>query len=168
MKLNILIIGAIFMAACSSQKENIRQAPVSDLVEMQSYTFVAQSALPTESARYNPRVMFPNGSQLYQLDGRYDLKVTPDSVIAFLPYFGRAYTAPINPNEGGIKFTSTDFGYKKSIRKNNYEIEITPRDDREVRNLYLTISPGGYASLRVLLNNKTPITFSGELKPDNY
>ena len=155
---------AFAVASCSSQKGNIRQSAVTGMVEDQAYTFVAQTAFPTEDARYNPRVMFPNGNQLYQLNGSYDVKITPDSVIAFLPFFGRSYTAPVNPSEGGIKFTSTDFVYKKSIRKNNYEIEIIPRDNTETRNLYITISPNGYASLRVLSLNKTPISFNGEVR----
>lgn len=163
MKLNIFLILAFFLASCSSQKSSIRQSAVADMVENQSYTFLAQQVFPTEDARYNPRVMFPNGNQLYQLNGGYDLRVTRDSVIAYLPYFGRSFTAPVNPGEGGIKFTSTDFYYKKSIRKNNYEIEIVPRDNNEIRNLYLTISPSGFTSLRVLSLNKTAISYNGEL-----
>ena len=164
MKLNILVGFVLILASCSSQKSSVSQTVVADLVENRTYTFVAQSVLPTEDARYNPRLMFPNGSQLYQLNGDYDFKVTPDSIMAFLPYFGRSFTAPVNPSEGGIKFTSTDFSYKKSIRKNNYEIEIVPRDNNEIRNLYLTISPTGFTSLRVLSLNKTSISYNGQLE----
>lgn len=164
MKLNILMLAIVFATSCSSQKVSVDQSAVSDMVENQAYTFMANSVFPTEDARYNPRLMFPNGSNLYQLNAGYDLKITRDSVIAYLPYFGRSFTAPINPSEGGIKFTSTDFSYRKYIRKNNYEIEITPKDNREVRNLYMTISPNGYASLRISLLNKTPISFNGEVE----
>lgn len=164
MKLNVFFAALMFLASCSAQKSGLKQSLVADMVENQTFTFTAQSVIPTEDARYNPRVMFPNGSQLYQLNGEYDVRITTDSVIAYLPYFGRAYTAPMNPTEGGIKFTSTNFEYKKSIRKGNYEIDIVPRDEREVRNLFLTISPNGYATLRVLSLNKTAISYNGQIE----
>ena len=167
MKLSIIVSLLIVLLACSSPKSVTGPSVASDLIEGQSYNFVAQQAFPTEDARYNPRVMFPNGSQLYQLNGEYDLKIRPDSLIVYLPYFGRSFTAPVNPNEGGIKFTSTDFSYKKSIRKNNYEIEIVPNDNRDIRSLFLTVSPGGFASLRVLSLNKTAISFNGRIEATN-
>lgn len=154
------------MLSCSSQK-NMGSTAATTMIDEQRYTFVATSVFPTEDSRYSPRLMFPNGSNLYQLTSRYDLKITPDSVTAYLPFFGRAYSAPIDPTEGGIKFTSTDFSYKKSIKKGNYEIEIIPRDTRDVRNLYLTISPSGYGSLRILSNNRTPIAFNGQIEKNN-
>lgn len=160
MKLKIYAIIILLFTACTSQKSSMTTA-IADMVEEQAYVFKAQSVFPTEDARYNPRLMFPTGNNLYHLSSGYDLKLTPDSVVAYLPYFGRSFTAPVNPSEGGIKFISTDFSYKKNIRKGNYEIEIVPADNREVRNLYLTISPNGYSSLRILMQNKTPISFNG-------
>lgn len=153
------------IAACAPQQQATSSASaVSDAVTARNYTFVATSVFPTEDSRFNPRLLFPNASNLYQLTSRYDVRVTPDSVIAYLPFFGRSYTAPMDPTKGGIKFTSTRFDYKKTQRKNNYEIEITPRDDREVRSLYLTVAPSGFASLRVLSVNKTPISFNGNVE----
>jgi hypothetical protein len=159
-----IIVLNLFLAACSSQKKVNDHLPTVDLLDQQRYTFVARQVIPTEDARYNPRNMFPNASNMYQLTSRYDLRITPDSVVAYLPFFGRAYTAPINPSEGGIKFTSTNFSYKISMRKKNYEIQIIPNDNNEVRNLYLTVSPSGYASLNITSVNKTPIGYSGVIE----
>src|SRR5690606_13789712 len=95
------------------------------------------------------------------LNGGYDVKVTPDSVIAYLPFFGRSFVAPMDPTNGGIKFTSTDFSFTKELKKKNYEITITPKDVRDIQQLYFTISPGGYAYLRGQSINRTPISFNG-------
>lgn len=161
-KIYLLAFTVILLTACSSQKNSSgNSANFTYLIDQQHYTFVAQQVTPTEDARLNTRDLFPNSTNLYQLTSRYDLRITPDSVIAYLPFFGRSYTAPVNPSEGGIKFTSTNFSYKTSIRKKNYEIEISPKDNNEVRNLYLSISPSGYASLRISSLNKTPIGYNG-------
>ncbi|AHF14889.1 DUF4251 domain-containing protein [Niabella soli] len=157
-----LLVVILFAAACASQKKaGNSTARMAAMMDDQRYTFVAQSVQPTEDARYNVRNLFPGGSNLYQLTSRYDLKITRDSVIAYLPFFGRAYTAPVDPTKGGIQFTSTKFNYKKTIRKGNYEIQIDLKDNNEVRSLYLTASPSGYASLRIINLNKTPIAYTG-------
>lgn len=153
----------ISIVSCSSNKTGKSAFNTQELIDKQAYTFVARSVFPMEDPVLNVRVLFPNASNMYQLNSYYDVRVTPDSVIAYLPFFGRSYTAPIDNREGGIKFTSTDFTYKQSLKKNMYEIEIIPKDVRDVRNLYLSISPNGYASLRIFNLNRSPITFNGEI-----
>jgi hypothetical protein len=113
----------------------------------------------------------PQGGGNRPLTSDYDLKVVKDSVIAYLPYFGRAYVAPEpGTTEGGIKFTSTNFKYDaKQGKKGGWQIVIKPRDHditnwRDVQQLILNISTGGYASLQVLSSNRSPISFDGELE----
>lgn len=164
--LSVLLIVAlinIFISSCGAAKSGTEgnTAKYDELVQQQQYTFVARSVTPTEDSRYSPSLMLPPGSNLYQLSSGYDLRITPDSVIAYLPFFGRAYVAPMDPTKGGINFTSTKFDYQVSKRKKNYEITISPKDVQDVRTIYLTISPSGYASAQVLSVNRTPIAFNG-------
>lgn len=165
LKISIWVLIISVFAGCSSQKmASQSNEDFVALIKSQDFTFVARNVIPTEDSRYSPRLMFPNGSNLYQLTSRYDLRVTPDSVIAYLPFFGRAYTAPLNPNEGGIKFTSTKFSYNISKRKQVYDIKINPNDTREAQTLFLTVSSSGFASLTVSSYNRTPITYNGEIE----
>ena len=145
-----LILAFLFTAGFSAHAQDLDKTTVSSMVSSGRFIFKAQSANPM------------TGNNV-QLTADYDLKVSPDSLVAFLPYFGRAYT--INPNaEGGIKFTSTDFEYKsKQKRKKGWEISINPRDTREVRQMSLSVSPNGYATLQVISNNRQPISFYGYL-----
>ncbi|MEE6186922.1 DUF4251 domain-containing protein [Niabella digestorum] len=157
----ILAIALLIMGCASTQNVATTQAEIEQKINEQRYTFVAQSVVPTEDSRFNPRLMFPQGNNLYQLTSRYDLKVTPDSVTAYLPFFGRAFTAPLDPTKGGIQFTSTKFTYKKNIRKNNFHITILPQDVSEIQSIYLTISPSGYGSVQITSTNRTPISYHG-------
>ena len=59
-------------------------AQIKILVDSQNYLFTAQRADPT-SAR--TRI----------LTGDYTLQVTKDAIYCYLPYFGRAYVAPVDP-----------------------------------------------------------------------
>lgn len=120
-----------------------------EMVETRRFVFKAQTA-------------YPLSGQMRQLTSDYDLRFAGDSLISFLPYFGRAYSAPINTQEGGIKFTSTDYEYKAtSGKKGGWQITIKPKDIRDVRQLNLTISAKGYASLQVSSNDRQSISFNG-------
>ena len=119
------------------------------LVDSQQYIFHAQTVSPM------------NGRQIF-LTTDYTIKVSKDTIMTDLPYFGRAYSAPINPSEGGIRFTSTSFGYKVTPRKKGgWDITIQPKDARDVQQMILTIFDNGKADLRVNSNNRQPISFNG-------
>ncbi|MET0635055.1 MAG: DUF4251 domain-containing protein [Chitinophagaceae bacterium] len=134
----------------------------------------AQSIYPEENRRILAEKNFifiaqqvsPQRGAIRQLGSQYDLAVNPDSVTSFLPYFGRAYAAPFDPTDGGIKFTSVKFRYELAIAKNRrYEIVITPKDARGVESLRLIAYDNGRATLLVNQRDKDPITFHGYLIP---
>ena len=134
-----------------AQKSN-KKDQIKSMVAAKEFIFKAQVAIPQR------------GSTRY-LTSEYDLRVSKDTITAFLPYFGRAYSAPMDPGKGGIKFTSTDFIYNSENTKRGWEITITPKDtrDSDVRYLVLSISNGGYGTLRIVCNNRDGISFSGNI-----
>lgn len=139
------------------------------IVTDKHYTFVANTALPMSNLDVSRVLAMMPGSQggsAINLTGsQYDVKVTKDSVVAFLPYYGRAYSAPMDPSQGGIKFTSKDFTYTESkSKKGNYTIQINTKDvQRENYRFTINISVNGYASLTASSINKQPILFNGYL-----
>jgi hypothetical protein len=116
----------------------------------------------TKNYVFNAEFASPQSGQSRPLTSSYDLTVRPDSIISYLPFFGRAYTAPIGVTDGGIKFTSTKFDYKTQARKKGrWEISIRPKDISDVQQLNLTIFDNGRANLRVTSVNRQPISFTG-------
>lgn len=148
----LLLLASItlqFTYAQDTKKDDPKKAEVQNLIQSKEYVFVAQSVLPLSGRSMN-------------LTSLYNLKVNGDTIVSDLPYFGRAFVAPINPAEGGIHFTSTDFSYDvKNRKKGGWEISIIPKDAKDVRQLFLTISEDGYASLQVTSNNKQSIGYNG-------
>lgn len=152
----ILIAGVMAVAislpvfTSAQSKSDEKKAAITNLINNQNYVFTAQSSIPA------------GPSPDRQLNGNYDLTVTKDSVISYLPYFGRAYTAPMDPTKGGIQFTSTKFDYKVTEKKKGgWTVVIKPKDTDQASQLILNISTGGYSSLQVIGNNRQPILFNG-------
>lgn len=153
---SLLLLIFIAGIACNASHAQQSEQNVTSLIESKRYVFVAQSANPV-------------GGRFRQLtSNEYDVRVTPDSVISYLPYFGRAYTAPIDPSNTGIRFTSTKFEYRETIRKKGgWNILIEPKDAQDVRQLTLIISENGTASLQVNSNNRQSISYNGRIQAKN-
>lgn len=59
----------------------------------------------------------PLSGRSITLTDLYFLKISSDTVIVRLPYFGRSYVAPTDPLNIGIDFITTDFDYKAEQTK---------------------------------------------------
>lgn len=162
---NILMIAAVLTATHASAQTD--KETTARLVAAKTIRFNATSAQPLAVGDLNailskmPGGMGGGGS--IQLSGAtYDLKINKDSVEAYLPYFGRAYTANMNPNEAGIKFKSKDFSYKtEQKKKGNWVITIKPKDNKDGHQMTLNVGTNGYALLNVNSNNKQSISYMG-------
>lgn len=158
-----LVVSSLQLLAQTNKETTVK------ILSEKNYTFVANSAMPMANMDVSRILSSMPGNQgggTINLTGsQYDLKVTKDSVVAYLPYYGRSFSAPMNPSEGGIKFTSKDFSYKESKNKKGaYTIQISTKDvSRENFRLTLNVTANGYANLIASGNNKQPINFNGYL-----
>ncbi|GAA4091264.1 DUF4251 domain-containing protein [Mucilaginibacter panaciglaebae] len=139
-----------------AEKKAARAAEVKQLISSGKYVFVADYVIP-------------NSMPSHSLTSNYDVTVTPDKLEIWLPYFGRAYAAPRDASDGGVKLTTADFTNKVVSKKNNWEITLTPNQSNppganDVRNLVLSVNADGYASLRVTSLNRQPISFNGHIE----
>jgi hypothetical protein len=147
-----LCAGVVQAQKTGKSAKSEKAEEIKALLAAQNYVFKAESALPL-------------GGGIRFLTSEYDLKITKNGLESYLPYFGRAFVAPINPSEGGIKFKSADFDYSSAVKKKGgWDIKIKPNDTRAVRDLILFVSETGKAILQVNPENKQTITFNGYIE----
>ncbi len=164
-----LILSLVFLSIGFQSFAQTNKETTVKIVADKNYTFVANTAMPmanNDISRVLSMMPGAQGGSTINLTGsQYDVRVTKDSVVAFLPYYGRSYSAPLDPSEGGIKFTSKDFTYTESKNKKGaYTIQINTKDvKRENYRFTINISTNGYAQLTASSVNKQPIIFNGYL-----
>lgn len=160
-KLNIFTLFCL-LATCSvlcaqekkSKKERQQEhaKAVQQMVESQNYKFVAQYALPLVGKSIS-------------LTPDYNVLVSNDTINSYLPYYGRAYVAPSNPAEGGIKFISTHFDYSLApAKKGGWTANMTMEDTKEGIRMILSITTTGFATLSVSDNTRQSISFNGYIE----
>lgn len=149
------ILIAILLVGCKATEKLSKEeiiANTTEKIENQHYTFLAERAIPM-------------GGKSINLNYNYNLKISKDTVIAYLPYFGRAYVAPTSSDDSGIKFTSTDFEYSTSEKnKGMWNINIKTKDNQKGYQLSLNISDNGRATLNVHDHQRQSITFYGQIE----
>ncbi|MBS1750721.1 MAG: DUF4251 domain-containing protein [Bacteroidetes bacterium] len=131
-----------------ASEDEIKQAIAED-----RWIFVANQAMP-QSGR----------SRI--LTSRYTMLCKKDTIISVLPYFGRAYYAPIGETTSPLDFTSSSFVLTKDVdKKGRWNIAIKPNDNREVQSFNFSLFTNGSAQLSVQMKNRSPINFSGNVAP---
>lgn len=158
--LSILLIALTLPVFAQTDKATTQR-----VVQNQDFVFHATSAMPMANMDVNRVLsrMNPGGAGNINLSGsQYDLTIKKDSIVAYLPYYGRAYTATMNPDDSGIKFKSKDFTYTNTKKKKGgWIITIVPKDVKDSQKLTLNVSESGYATLDATNNNRQPISFYG-------
>jgi hypothetical protein len=147
------ILSTLFFSCSSSKKATkLNVEDISSMINAENFTFVAERVNPL---RGSSRI----------LTSSYDVIVKKDTLNCYLPYFGRAYQAPIDPSKGPIDFKSYNFTYSVTLKNNDeWQVFIKPKDQQDVQQLLFQIFGNGSATLNVVNTNRDPISFYGHVE----
>jgi len=150
----IILLGLIFfiMSVDAQTRDQKKKAEVKRIIESRNFVF-------------SPQTVTPFSGSTFQLTTEYYLKVNKDSLDSHLPYFGVAFNARFGNTDSPLTFSSTDFDYSiNESKKGGYEIAIRIHKPDDPDLILLSISSGGYATLRVNSMNRQAISFYGEIE----
>ena len=146
MKLVSLIVLLVALAPITGNS----QTAVKDMIESKRFVFEAQSMSPVKGS-------------LRTLTPGYTIRVSPDTVVADLPYVGRAYQAGYG-SDGGIKFTATKFEYSVKDKKKGWTANIETKEVTGSPRLIFSVFENGTARVVVYSNDRESISYSGIIK----
>ncbi|GJM63187.1 DUF4251 domain-containing protein [Persicobacter diffluens] len=107
------------------------------------------------------------GRTLNVVTDNYTLTFNGPEAIAYLPYFGRAFSASYGSSEGGIKFNQKKQNEKMEIdeKKDRKTISFDINEGNEQYQCYLEIFSNGSGALRIKPQNKDAISYTGKIAP---
>lgn len=153
--LTVNLLLAITMPALAqndkeTQKEHIRQT-VCEMLETRHY-------------KVDVNYMNPQQGRSRALTDSYSLEVRNDSLFSYLPYAGRAYSAPYGGGKNlNFRAPISQYGMKEG-KKGKKEIRIDVSNDEDTYTYTLTVFPNGSTNIHVQPIHKQPISFSGKLE----
>ncbi|UUF14188.1 MULTISPECIES: DUF4251 domain-containing protein [Flavobacterium] len=133
-----------------AEKALQKQKEIEALIDSKNFVFEAQKVTP-------------QGGRLIILDyNTYFLKFNAEKTTCDLPFFGRGYNVGYG-SDGGIKFEGMPENIKIGKKSKNYSVRATVKGKDDVYDLIFTIFFDGGASLSVTSNNRSPISYDGEI-----
>ena len=151
MLLLALLVGIPTLSAQSKkEKKEQKKEAVKKLIESENYKIDVNTAMPM-CGRSVP------------LTSSYSLEIRNDSVISYLPYYGRAYSIPYGGGDGlNFKAVLKEYSMKMD-KKGNAVIEFIARNPEDRYEYRVKVFPNGSASIDVNMQNRQSISFQGEL-----
>lgn len=157
-KFLFLSLMSIALAACStlsSAEKAEREAKHAQAVE---------KALSDRHYTVNVSVAIPRRGNVVHVSSDYSLQVKGDTLISYLPYFGRAYSLPYGGGKA-LNFTAPIKEYQSEMGcKGNTKVEIIVDNEEDIFTYRLDIFPDGNTSIDVSSRNRESISYSGQLE----
>lgn len=149
---SLLLITAMSMPTLSAQtkkeKKELKKQAVEKLVTSGKYKINVNRALPARGRSVT-------------LTSPYSVEIRNDSVISYLPYYGRAYSIPYGGGEGlNFKAPLTDYKLEWG-KKETAKIKLRSEEDKF--DFSIDVFSNGSSSIFVNMQNRQSISFQGEL-----
>jgi hypothetical protein len=160
-KVQILVIICVLLASsvCAQEKSK-KQIKEEQKLEKQKqveemmankFVFIARTALPQGYKTVNLST------------SEYTVMFQPELIISYLPFYGKAYSGIGYGGDNGLKFEGKPDEYTVTKSKKNYQVKAVVKGENDTFSLSLSVSFGGSASLTVNSNNRSTISFNGDI-----
>lgn len=151
MLLLALLVGLPTLSAqTKKEKKEQKKEAVKKLIVSENYKIDVRTALPMRG-------------RSIPLTSPYSLEIRNDSVISYLPYFGRAYSIPYGGGDG-LNFRAPLKEYSMEMdKKGNAVIKFTARNPEDRYEYRAKVYSDGSASIDVNMTNRQSISFQGDL-----
>ena len=131
-----------------------KQIQIETLVNSKDFVFVARYALPMGTGQIN---LSSNPNYV---------RFSPDLMDGYMPFFGTATSAAIGlGGDNTIKFKDKPESFNIKKMKKNFQIDAKVKGENDVYRLSLTVSFEGSTSLSIISNNRSTISYQGEIFP---
>jgi len=137
-------------AQSKQEKKEQKEKELRELLDSGNFKIEVDRALPLNGSAVN-------------LTSSYSLEMRGDSVISFLPYFGRAYSVPYGGGDG-LRFSQQVTGKTVEFdHKGTAQIRFETRTDEDSFTYDIKIFSNGSSTIFVQPVNRQSITFHGDV-----
>ena len=152
----LIVLMAILWCSCASSEEKAAQ-----MVELSANV---TNALNNRDYKIAIDRMYPMRGSSRHVTYGYSVEVRNDTLISYLPYFGRAYNVPYGGGMG-LNFTSPISSYQEFMKRNGQRhIEIGVTNDEDTYFYTIEVFDNGNTSIEVRARQRERISYSGNVE----
>jgi len=158
----VLVMSVLITTTCFSQDKTKKELKAERKIEKQKQT---EAMVNSKEFIFTARTAMPQGGRSVNLSTNPgSVNFHPDLIKSDMPYFGRVTgSVAYGGRDGGMKFEGKPEGYTVTVNKKGYQVSASVKGENDFYRLSLFVSKEGSASLSVTSNNRSVITYSGEI-----
>jgi hypothetical protein len=123
------------------------------------------AALADRHYRISITTAYPTTGGSVNVSRDFTLEVKGDTLLSYLPFFGRVYNMPYAGSEKGLNFTERIRRYEVSRPKAGLtRIKLMVRNEEDTYNYQLDVFDNGRATVGVRSTNRDYISFDGDME----
>lgn len=123
-----------------------------------------ERALASRHYVVDVQMMYPRSGRAVNVSSNYSLEIKGDTVVSYLPYFGRAFSIPYGGGKA-FNFSAPIISYESaSDQKGKTYVRLVTDNEEDVITFQLEIFDNGQTTIDVQAREREPITYSGELE----
>lgn len=152
-----------FLFSCTSQTY-VDEKSLDQFINSNELTFMAKRANPTNFDVINVMNSMPNNNsaRMLNLDYGYSVVLKDKELTVNLPYFGRLFNPSYDTSKNSYNFTSKDFTISKvQNKKGNWVYTLSPKDQNNIKVIYLEIFKNGAAFVSIDSSDRQAISYDG-------
>jgi len=164
MKTKIAIFGILFsliMSNSFSQEKSKKELKAERKIEARKQT---EAMVNAKEFVFIGTTALPTGARSVNLTTRSNfVKFYPELIESDMPFFGRAYSGVGYGGDDGLKFEGKPEEYTFTKGEKNYLIKAVVKGENDTYRLTLTVFFEGSASLSISSNNRSSISYNGDI-----
>ena len=155
--LSLIIASAIILwSSCATSEEKAAQ--------MAELSANVTNALNNRDYKIAIDRMYPMRGGSRHVSHGYSVEVRNDTLISYLPYFGRAYNVPYGGGKG-LNFTAPIESYQEFMKRNGLRhIEIGVTNEEDTYFYTIEVFDNGNSSVEVRARQRERISYSGNVE----
>lgn len=141
------------MRNTSNEKTQIQSKDrISKMMDSKEFEFIAITAYPLGSSPID-----------LTADG-YSVTFGPEMIISNMPFYGRGYSGVTLSRDKGLKFQGKPENFSIGKNADGYEINARVNTENDQYTISLTLGNSGYGMLTISSNDRSTISYRGEIK----
>lgn len=149
-------LALVMLSGCATSEERAARAA--------EQAAKVKTALTERNYKISVDRMYPMRGSSKTVSYGYSVEVRNDSLISYLPYFGRAYSVPYGGGKG-LNFSERIGSYEEALLKNGkHHIEIGVTNEEDTYLYTIDVFDNGSSTIAVQSRQRESISYSGRIE----
>ena len=135
----------------SQGKTEKAKSSIETLLNSKNFEFIANTAIPLTGA---PKDL---------VGSNYSITFTPEKVISYMPFYGRAYSGMAYGRDKGMRFEGKPEDFIITNTGKGYEINANVKGENDTYIISIITGNSGFATLSISSNDRGTISYQGEI-----